>query len=65
MYPGYTPCASQKQPKGVNVEVPKYLEFNLASTYFANSCARSFHNFVTFKEKLIDKQLDMAMKYRN
>ena len=38
MYPGYTPCESQKQPKSVNVEVQNCLEFNLASMYLANSC---------------------------
>ena len=40
MYPGYTPCESQKQPTSVNVEVQNCLEFNLASKYLANSCER-------------------------
>jgi len=40
VYPGYTPCESQKQPKSANVEVQNCLEFNLASMYLANSCER-------------------------
>jgi len=47
--PRVHPCESQKQPKGVNVEVPKCLEFNLASTYLANSCGKwSSQNFDNF-----------------
>ena len=46
MYPGYTPCESQKQPKGVNSEVQNCLEFNLASMYLPNSCAHHLSNLL-------------------